>query len=50
MTLIQSPNSCPGGRTAMAEQAQMFKSGLFHPLSANLIIQASERETVAQPE
>jgi hypothetical protein len=50
MTLIHSPNSCPEGQMAMAEQAPMFKSGLFHPLGANLLIQASEREMVTRLE
>lgn len=41
MTLIHSPNSCPERQMGTAKQAPIFKSGLFHPLSANLLIQAS---------
>ena len=48
MTLIHRPNSCPEGQMAMAELAPKFKSGLFHPLGTNLLIQASEREMVAR--
>jgi hypothetical protein len=47
--LIHGPSSCPGGRMATAERATMFKSGLFRPLSANLLTEASKREVVAWP-